>query len=480
MTSIVPVTVPVILCGGAGTRLWPLSRRQSPKQFLPLLEGRSLFDEAVFRGLSIFDELPIKERTLLCVTAEDHKFLVKYALGALGASADILVEPVGRNTTAALCLAAMWVAQRHENATMVILPSDQMIDIGSDWQNAISLGLKAAQNGKWVSLGIKPNNPSSEFGYLQPGCEDEQVAGVFSVDSFLEKPEKLQAEQLCDDGWLWNAGVGVVQVETILAMIEKHAPTVFLACLVAKDSFEEEYGFVCPDRDKYLRAPALQIDKAVLEKSDNISVVPFYGYWRDIGSWQALEELAEAVGKGNRISGNATIQDCKDVYIRSPHRLIVAQGLEDITIVDTPDALLVARKNTLGDLGRVVDQLVQADLPQAEVHLRVAHPWGHYDVKASEPGYKVKCVSVRPGAAISSQFHYHRAEHWIVAKGTATISCDGKEREIKINESVFIPQGSIHRLENRTEEPLELVEVQTGEYLGEDDIVRVDDVYGRA
>jgi len=473
------ITVPVVLCGGTGKRLWPLSRRHSPKQFLPLLEGASLFEQAVLRGLSISNSPIGNNNPLLCVTVDEHKFMVQDALKTLNVDADILVEPQGRNTTAALCMAALWLSQRHDDATMVILPSDQVIDGTDEWRDAVGLGQLVARNGRWVSLGIRPDHPSGAFGYIQPGREHRATPGVFCVDSFVEKPEATIAGELCKQGWLWNAGVAIVQVETVLNMISVHAPEVFSACRDAMEEVEGEQGFHFPDRRKYSRVPAVQIDEAVLENSDNISVVPFAGQWRDIGNWQALEQLTETNGCGNRVSGDVVVENCQKVYVHSPHRLVVALGLEDITIVDTPDALLVADKGTLDNLGGVVDQLALDDRPQADIHLRVERPWGHYDVKAQEPGYKVKCVLVRPGASLSSQFHYHRAEHWIVVKGTATISCDGKERQVGVNESVYIPQGTIHRLENRTEQLLELVEVQTGDYLGEDDIVRLDDEYGR-
>jgi len=473
------VTVPVVLCGGAGTRLWPLSRRKSPKQFLPLLDGRSLFDEAVVRALGIVDKPADNQRPVLCVTVDAHKYLVQDGLGMLGVKADILVEPVARNTAAALCLAALQLSAQYGNATMVVLPSDHVIEQNKQWYETIDQGVLAAGRDRWVCLGITPRHPSCEFGYIKQGHEHSWLSGAYFVDSFAEKPDTDTAKALCNQGWLWNAGIAIVEAKTVLAMIGEHAPDVYAACVAAMEKRVADEGFIFPGRAEYRKAPAVQIDKSVLEKSDNVSVIPFFGEWRDIGTWAAVEHLADVQGQGNRICGDVIIEDCRQVFVRSPDRLVVALGLENISIIDTPDALLVAHKNNLDGLGQVVKRLVGEDRAQADIHLRVARPWGHYDVKADEPGYKVKCVLVQPGAALSSQYHYHRAEHWIVVKGTATICCDGKEREVGINESVFIPQGTIHRLENRTAKPLELVEVQTGDYLGEDDIVRLEDAYGR-
>ncbi len=472
MTSI--ITVPVILCGGSGTRLWPLSREHSPKQFIPLLDGCNLFDEAVLRGRVVCNG-----QKPLCVTADAHKYLVQDGLGALGVNGDILVEPVGRNTAAALCAAALLLQQKYQDAVMVVLPSDHVLDARGALQDAVSLGVAAAQNDRWVSLGIQPDRPSTEFGYVEVGREHGEMSGVFMAKSFAEKPNIKCAQQFLKRGWLWNAGIAIVRVNTLLDMVRQHQPAVFSRCQAAMKTTVAAEGFIVPDDKKYYQIPAMQIDRAVLEKSNNISVIPFDGKWSDIGSWGAVEELADEVKGGNKVSGDVTVEDSQGIFVRSPHRLTVALGLEDITIVDTEDVLLVAHKNALSGLGKVVGQLKGDKRPEVRENLRVARPWGHYDVKASEPGYKVKCVLVRPGAALSSQFHYHRAEHWIVVKGTASITADGEEREIGVNESIFIPQGTIHRLENRTEKPLELVEVQTGKYLGEDDIVRIEDVYGR-
>ncbi len=473
------IIVPVILCGGSGTRLWPLSRRRSPKQFLPLLAGRSLFDEAVRRGIDLCKRHGDGEPELLCVTVDAHKYLVQDSLDNLEIEAKILVEPVGRNTTPALCIAALQLKHQHQNATMIVLPSDHVIDHSEDWHEVIAKAVAAARSGRWVCLGIEPDNPSGDFGYIKQGQGHENLPGMFKADGFCEKPDAEKAQKLCDQGWLWNAGIAVVQTETVLQMIAEQEPEVYEACVAAMARSLQDEGFIFPDRAEYRKTPAVQIDKGVLENSDRVSLIPFSGDWHDIGTWTQVEQLAQLKDDGNRVDGDVLLQDCRQVYVRSPHRLIVALGLEDISIVDTPDALLVAGKDRLDGVALIVNRLVGDGRREADVHLRVARPWGHFDVKADEPGYKVKCVVVRPGAALSSQYHDHRAEHWIVVRGVATICCDGTEREISVNESVFIPQGTVHRLENRTEKPLELVEVQTGDYLGEDDIVRLEDVYGR-
>lgn len=465
--------VPVILCGGSGMRLWPLSREKFPKQFVPLLDGRSLFDEAVLRGRAV-----CKGQVPVCVTVDNHKFLVQDALDALGVDADIVVEPASRNTAASICLAALTLLKRDPEAIMLVLPSDHFLDGRQAFEEAVCCAEALACQGKWVLLGINPDHASSAYGYISVG---QQYADnrAFHVEGFCEKPEIGTAGELIARGWVWNAGISIVRAGTVVEEMAEHVPAVLRACQRAMNMARQSEGFVIPQEEAFLLTPTAQVDREVLEKSHRTSVVLFEGDWKDVGQWPMLESLAESKDMGNRACGDAIVRQSRNTYVRSPHRLTVALGLENIAIVDTPDALLVAEKGALDGLAGVVAGLKRDGRSEAEAHVRVARPWGHYDVKANEPGYKVKCVLVRPGAALSNQFHYHRAEHWIVVKGTATICCDGNEREVAMNESVFIPQGTIHRLENRTEDNLELVEVQTGDYLGEDDIVRLDDVYGR-
>ncbi len=468
------IIVPVVLCGGSGVRLWPLSRKQSPKQFLQLLSGKSLFDQTVGRCKTVCPAV-----TPLFITTQEYKFLVKDALGALGVQGDILVEPTGRNTAAALCVAALWIQQNYDDALMLVLPSDQIIADEEAFGECIQRCVTTALEGGWVLVGAKAKTPTEKYGYILPQSAGNANCSLFEVGGFIEKPDIELARELVADGWVWHAGISLVSPKKLLDEIDRSVPLVKSACDLAIKGIENAGGFIFLPNAAYACVPSLQIDKRVLEQASDIFVVLFDSAWRDVGSFDEMEQLAEDMGDGNRACGDVVLESAKRTYVRSPHRLTVAVGVEDLNIIDTKDALLITKKGCDRELNAVLETLQAMDRPEMKFHQRVARPWGHYDVITETPFYKVKCILVRPGCAISKQFHNHRAEHWVVVKGTATITRDEEEFELGVDESTFIPQGTVHRLENRSTKPLELVEVQTGSKLCEDDIVRLDDDYGR-
>ena len=455
-------------------RLWPLSRKQSPKQFLKMVGGQSLFERTVLRCQGIAGQVKP-----LYVTTKAQRFLVQDGLDELNAVGDILVEPVSRNTAAALCSAALWVKENYPKALMLILPSDQIIDNEPLFEKTIAANCYLAEDYGWVLLGVEPENPCNKFGYIQPEYPLQDVRKPQRVCGFIEKPDIKAAQKLVDDGWLWHAGISLVRPEKLLSEIDRSVPSVLSACDLAMKELEEEGRFVFLPPKAYGAVPALQIDKQVLEKALDVYVAYFDGGWRDVGSFDELEKLANDHGDGNRVCGDVLLESSKETYVRSPHRLTVAVGVENLNIIDTKDALLITQKGNDRAFKSALETLQLMKRPEVEIHNRVARPWGHFDVITETPFYKVKCILVRPGCAISRQFHQHRAEHWVVVKGCATITCDDTTFQLGVDESTFIPQGCIHRLENRGEEALELVEVQTGRYLDEDDIVRLDDDYGR-
>jgi mannose-1-phosphate guanylyltransferase/mannose-6-phosphate isomerase len=466
--------VPVILCGGAGARLWPLSRENSPKQFINLVDGQSLFDAALARAKGLENG-----HCLICVTVDEHTRLVGDSLKRHGVEADVLVEPARRNTAAAICATALWIMEQYGDAVMAVLPCDHFIKQENQFFTAIGAAAGAARDGYWAMLGIPPDGIVDRFGYIRAGDRPEKGNGYYRVEEFVEKPDGDQAGKLVRAGWFWNAGVFVVKASVVGEAIKACEPAVYQACFEAMGKAKRKGRWILPDQNAYRRCPSRQIDKAVLEQHAQTAVVPFYGVWRDVGSFEALAGLCEQTGPSNRVSGRAVIENGDNVFVHSPHRLTVALGVKDLTIIDTPDALLIADKSCVDQVGSILGQIEKDHPDQVRNHQRVVRPWGWYDVIFDRPGYKVKNVMVRAGGCLSSQFHYHRSEHWIVVEGTATITLDGEKFDASSGQNVFVPQGVIHRLENQTEQSLELVEVQTGSLLSEEDIVRVEDAYGR-
>lgn len=465
--------VPVILCGGSGTRLWPLSRKSFPKQFAVEFDGSSLLDLTLTRCAA----LP-GVSGCMAVTGEDYRFMVREAMDKADIGGEILLEPVARNTAPALCAAALRIADRDPEAIMVILPSDHFIPDAGVFSAAIADAVKLAEADWWVTLGIQPDKPSAAYGYIEPGEAIEGDKGR-KVSRFIEKPDLAKAADLIARGCSWNAGIFVVKASRAVSLIEQLAPDVHGPVCEAMKALVTDQVFRRLGEQGFSRATSISIDYAVLEKEGRVAVVPFPGGWTDLGSWDAVAAVHDADAAGNRSEGDAVFAGSRNSFVYSPGKLTVALGVDNLVIVDTPDALLVTTRERAEEVKQVVDDLKARERAEVAEHRKVARPWGTFEGIDRGERYQVKRITVKPGAQLSLQYHHHRAEHWIVVKGTARVTRGDETFLLRENESTYIPLGAVHRLENPGKTDLELIEVQSGTYLGEDDIVRVEDVYGR-
>ncbi|MGN8077795.1 mannose-1-phosphate guanylyltransferase/mannose-6-phosphate isomerase [Variovorax sp. 22077] len=468
MNTALPIH-PVVLCGGSGTRLWPLSRKALPKQFAPLVGGRSLLQLTLER-------LALLNADITCVTSEDHRFLVKETVDNARVTGRQILEPVARNTAAAMASAALLAAP---DDLLLFAPSDHHIPDIALFERTVRTGIDAALAGNIVTFGVVPSFPSTAYGYIEAG---EALADGHShaVARFVEKPSAAVAEMLIlQGGYSWNAGIFLVQARTLVAALREHAGDILQACENATARASRDGSFLRLDRAAFEQCRADSIDYAVLEKHRQIAVVKFEGLWSDVGSWNAVASLHPADDAGNRLSGKASALNSRNTFVHAPHRPVVALGTQDLIIVDTPDAVLVAGAGCAEQVAEVVRKLSLEGCAEATEHRRVVRPWGAYDSIDLGERFQVKRLTVKPGARLSLQMHHHRSEHWVVVKGTARATCDGTVRLVHENESIYLPSGAIHRLENPGKTVLEVIEVQTGGYLGEDDIVRFDDTYGR-
>ncbi len=462
--------VSVVLCGGSGTRLWPLSRKALPKQFVPLVQGKSLLRLTLERAALLGPQSII-------VASEDHRFLVQDCTAAAGVQGTILLEPVARNTAAAMASAALNVSA---DALLLFLPADHHIPDAAAFVATIHSGVAAARAGSIVTFGVSPTFPSTAYGYIQQGDALAGQGGARAVQRFVEKPNAQRAQELLlAGGYFWNAGIFLARAGTLLAALEAHAPDILAACRQAVQTQTVDGDFRRLGRDAFSACRAESIDYAVMEKAGNVAVVPFTAAWSDVGSWNAVAELSPPDAHGNRIHGQGHVLFAKDTFIHAPHRPVVALGTQDLLIIDTADAVLVAHADQAEQVKTVVAQLEAQGVAQALHHRRVARPWGVYDSVDAGERFQVKRIVVKPGAALSLQMHHHRAEHWVVVSGTAEVTNGDKVTLLSENQSTYIPLGQVHRLANPGKVPLEIIEVQSGSYLGEDDIVRLEDTYGR-
>jgi mannose-1-phosphate guanylyltransferase/mannose-6-phosphate isomerase len=469
--------VPVVLAGGVGSRLWPLSRALLPKQFIhfPRQQG-SLFQNTLSRleGLDYLGDP-------LVVCNADHRFLVAEQLRLLGQDrSTILLEPVGRNTAPAVAMAAM-VAQRHnDDPVILILPADHVIENVSAFHAAIAAAENLARRQLLVTFGIVPDAPETGYGYIQQGPALEDKTG-FKVVRFVEKPDLDTAQSyLASGSYFWNSGMFMFTASRYLQELERYAPDIYASCASAFAAIEAGDDFDQIPAEPFVTCRSESIDCAVMEKTDNAAVVHLDAGWNDLGSWDAVWEVQDQDGDGNIISGDVLSVEVVNSYIQSQSRLVAAVGMEDVVIVETADAVLVANKAKAQAVKQIVEQLEAAKRSESINHTLVYRPWGSYESLAMGDGYQIKHIVVNPGASLSLQLHHRRAEHWTVIKGSGLIFCDDKEFMLHANGSTFIPLGSKHRLSNPGVEPVELIEVQIGDYLGEDDIVRFEDIYGRA
>ena len=466
--------IPVILSGGSGTRLWPLSRKNLPKQFLPLAGDSSLFQQTVARTRGLAGAA-----APVVVCSEDHRFLVAEQLLELKVGgASIMLEPIPRNTAPAIALAALQALSRDPDATLLVLPADHLIGDEESFRNAVANALPVAQQGWLVTFGIRPEGPETGFGYIRRG---DAITGAYEVARFVEKPDAATAQAYLEDGgYDWNSGMFLFRASRYMEELQRHAPAIASAVRSAFETATVDLDFVRLDKEVFLATPEDSIDYAVMEKTDRAAVVPVSCGWSDIGSWAALWSAAEKDVDGNRLEGDVIAIDSYNCLIRSgDRRLIAAIGVSDLVVVDTPDATLVAPRDRSQDVKRLVDQLKAADRPEHLFHRKVYRPWGSYDSIDMGDRFQVKRIVVKPGASLSLQKHHHRAEHWIVVSGTAEVTRNDEVFLLSENQSTYLPLGSVHRLRNVGKVPLELIEVQSGSYLGEDDIVRFEDVYGR-
>ncbi|HVT34613.1 MAG TPA: mannose-1-phosphate guanylyltransferase/mannose-6-phosphate isomerase [Nevskiaceae bacterium] len=467
---------PVILSGGSGTRLWPLSRKNLPKQFLALSGDATLFQQTVERTRALAG---VGAPIVVC--SEEHRFLVAEQLRALNVEgASILLEPMPRNTAPAIALAACQALANDAEATLLVLPADHLIGDTSSFAEAVGKALPLAEQGWLVTFGIRPEAPETGFGYIKR-AEAAGAAG-FRVERFVEKPDAATAQKYVEAGdYEWNSGMFLFKASRYLDELQQHAPTIYAAGKAAFEKAKADLDFVRVDKEAFAASPDTSIDYAVMEKTTRAAVVPVSCAWSDIGSWDALWAASQRDGDGNRLEGDVIAIDSRNCFVRgTDRRLVAALGLDDIVIVDTPDAVLVAPRTRVQDVKRLVERIKSDGRQEHMFHRKVYRPWGSYDSIDMGDRFQVKRITVKPGAALSLQKHHHRAEHWVIVSGTAEVTRNDEVFLVAENESTFLPLGAVHRLRNPGKVPLELIEVQSGSYLGEDDIVRLEDVYGRA
>jgi mannose-1-phosphate guanylyltransferase/mannose-6-phosphate isomerase len=470
----VPGLLPVILSGGSGTRLWPLSREAHPKQFLPLLGERSLLQSTWLRLRGLDARAP------LVVTGEAHRFMVAEQLRQIDCQpAAIVLEPVGRNTAPAIAVAALMARESGDDPLLLVLPSDHAIGDAAGFCAAVTAALPAAAQGRLITFGVVPNAPETGYGYIR-AAEVGDAAGVRAVRQFVEKPDLATAQSyLAAGGYYWNSGMFLLRASRVLEELAKFRPDILDACRAAVAGAARDADFVRLESVAFTACPAESIDYAVMEKTDAAAVLPIDVGWNDVGSWSALWAVAEQDGDGNAHHGDVIARDCRNTLAWGDGRLLALIGLQDVVVVDTADALLVAHKDHVQDVKEIVSALKRDGRSEAGTHRKVYRPWGSYDSVDVGECFQVKRICVKPGAALSLQLHHHRAEHWVVVSGRARVTRDEDTLVLRANQSTYIPVGIKHRLENIGDDTLELIEVQSGDYLGEDDIVRFDDVYGR-
>jgi mannose-1-phosphate guanylyltransferase len=494
--------IPVIMAGGSGTRLWPLSRTAFPKQFLSLGYDQTMLQQTVARLDGLSSVSGLNDAAPIIITNEDHRFLVAEQLRQMNRDASILLEPIGRNTAPAIALAAFQAMKDNtsgEAPVLLVLAADHVIKDTAAFQKAAAALLPAVQAGKFGTLGIVPTEAATGYGYIKAGSES---AGLFAVEQFVEKPDAETAQGYLDSGkYYWNSGMFMIRADRYLEELKRFSPEMLAACEAAMVNTQQDLDFIRVDKEAFVKCPDDSIDYAVMEplcSQDNgslegepqVVVAPLEAGWSDVGSWSALWEIAEKCENGNSIfnlgghagAGKAEtiLEDTRNSLISTSDRMVTTLGVDDLVIVDTKDALLVAHRDKVQDVKKIVAQIKAQGGTQHQLHREVYRPWGRYDSIDNGERYQVKRITVKPGAKLSVQMHHHRAEHWVVVSGTAQVTNGDETFLVTENESTFIPIGQVHALENPGKVELEMIEVQSGSYLGEDDIVRFEDKYGRA
>ena len=467
--------VPVILSGGSGTRLWPLSREAYPKQFLPLVDENTMLQNTALRIAGATDVA-----APLVVCNQEHRFMVAEQLRAVGIHpAMVILEPAGRNTAPAVAVAALYARQQGADPLLLVLPADHVIADSEGFRAAVAKAALHAEAGWLITFGIVPSGPETGYGYIKAGAPLDD-AGVCAVERFVEKPDLATAQTYVDSKtYSWNSGMFLFRASALLAELERFAPAILTACQESLTASRSEQDFLWLDGAAFGACPKDSIDYAVMEKTDQALVMPLAVGWNDVGSWSALWEVGERDGDGNITRGDVISVDSRNTYVDAATRLIATVGVDNLVVVETADAILVANKERVQEVKDVVDRLKASQRPEGRSHRKVYRPWGCYDSVDFDRRFQVKRIMVKPGASISSQMHHHRAEHWVVVSGTARVNRGDESFLLTENQSTYIPVGVPHRLTNPGKIALEIIEVQSGSYLGEDDIVRFEDIYGR-
>ncbi|MBU1330674.1 MAG: mannose-1-phosphate guanylyltransferase/mannose-6-phosphate isomerase [Gammaproteobacteria bacterium] len=467
--------IPVILSGGSGSRLWPLSRKQYPKQFLALTGTDTLFQQTLKR--LAFDGM----QPPILVCNKEHRFIVQEQLQAQNlASQALLLEPFGRNTAPAVAMAAMKLVGQGRDELMLVLPADHVIDDQPAFQKALNLARETAEKGEMVLFGIPATRPETGYGYIKSVADDALPEGVIRVQRFVEKPDEARAREFVASGdYFWNSGMFLFRASRYLEELQRHEPDIYDTCLLALERSETDGDTVNIDVATFECCPDNSIDYAVMERTNRACVVPLNAGWNDVGSWSSIWDVHAKDANGNVTKGDVTVHDSRNCLVHGNGKLVSVIGLDDIVVVETKDAMMIAHKDRVQDVKTVVNQLDAQGRSETQNHCEVYRPWGSYDSVDTGGRFQVKRITVKPGAQLSLQMHHHRAEHWIVVSGTAEVTCDDKTFLLTENQSTYIPMTSVHRLSNPGKIPLEIIEVQSGGYLGEDDIERFEDVYGR-
>lgn len=469
MTKDVSQITPVIMAGGSGTRLWPLSRAGHPKQFLALSGNKTMLQQTAER----LSDLPVSKSITIC--NEEHRFFVAEQLREVDALGDIILEPAGRNTAPAIALAA--IAKEKTDPLLLVLAADHLITDQNAFTSAILEAIPLAKTGKLVTFGIVPREPHTGYGYIEAG---DAIGGGYTVSSFKEKPDPETASQyISDGGYYWNSGIFLFRASCYLEVLRKYRPDIASFCGDAMADISSDLDFIRVNAHAFKACPSDSIDYAVMEKTDRAVVVPLEAGWNDIGSWSSLWEVSLKDTSNNAVSGDVKLLDTTNSYVRADKGLVAIVGLSDVVVVSTLDATLVAHKDKVQDARDIAVLLREEGRPEWELHREVRRPWGEFDAIDHGERYQVKRITVKPGAKLSVQMHHHRAEHWVVVSGTARVTKADESFLLSENESTYIPVGVVHALENPGRVPLEIIEIQSGSYLGEDDIVRFDDRYGR-
>ena len=464
--------VPVILSGGSGTRLWPLSRKLHPKQFINLVNETTLFQDTILR-------LPKDVAEPLIICNEEHRFLAAEQLREIGKKIKgIILEPEGRNTAPAVALAALQFINKGEDPILLVLSADHLIKNIEAFHQSITIASELAENNKLITFGVVPDKAETGYGYIEANINNTD--DYYSIKSFTEKPNKKNAKKYLDSvNYLWNSGMFMFKASVFLSELEKFEPEILSACKKSCTTKNIDLDFIRIDNDAFHQCPNESIDYAVMEHTKNGVVVPLDANWSDVGSWSSLWDIKTKDNNDNVSKGDVFLEDVKNTYTYSSNRLVSVIGVSNLVIVDTQDALLVADKQQTHNIKKIVARLNNDKRSEVDNHRKVFRPWGYYDLVDSGEGFQVKRIVVNSGAKLSLQKHKYRAEHWVVVKGVALVTCGDKIFELVENQSTYIPQGSLHRIENHQDIPLEIIEIQTGSYLGEDDIIRFEDDYQR-